>query len=239
MLVPYQEIQALGFPNSPRKLGLYEKPWPCISWYSPCTQLINSNNYPEYLIKECNSCANKVQKYVSETALFFILTNANLEDHSSFDKNGIFEFLLSHSSKGTLGFIISQIFNTIDVPDECKNDQWSDTSRMSTETESLGESGIDIQDSFEDSSVELGKERDDELNERIESLETPQSSKVLPQLIEIVDGIHVINSFIDKGEKFQFECSKYGLKLREDKEWYTNLIRKILDIAEDMALFSS
>ena len=42
MLVPYQEIQALGFPNSPRKLGLYEKPWACISWYGPCTQLVNS-----------------------------------------------------------------------------------------------------------------------------------------------------------------------------------------------------
>ena len=42
--MPYQEIQALGFPNSPRKLGLYEKPWACISWYSPCTQLVNSND---------------------------------------------------------------------------------------------------------------------------------------------------------------------------------------------------
>ena len=42
VLVPYQEIQALGFPNSPRKLGLYEKPWACISWYGPCTQLVNS-----------------------------------------------------------------------------------------------------------------------------------------------------------------------------------------------------
>ena len=41
--MPYQEIQALGFPNSPRKLGLYEKPWTCISWYGPCTQLVNSN----------------------------------------------------------------------------------------------------------------------------------------------------------------------------------------------------
>ena len=42
VLVPYQGIQALGFPNSLRKLGLYEKPWACISWYSPCTQLVNS-----------------------------------------------------------------------------------------------------------------------------------------------------------------------------------------------------
>ena len=41
--MPYQEIQALGFPNSPRKLGLYEKLWACISWYGPCTQLVNSN----------------------------------------------------------------------------------------------------------------------------------------------------------------------------------------------------
>ena len=41
--MPYQEIQALGFPNSPRKLGLYEKPWACISLYGPCTQLVNSN----------------------------------------------------------------------------------------------------------------------------------------------------------------------------------------------------
>ena len=40
--MPYQEIQALGFPNSPRKLGLYEKPRACISWYGPCTQLVNS-----------------------------------------------------------------------------------------------------------------------------------------------------------------------------------------------------
>ena len=38
--MPYQEIQTLGFPNSPRKFGLYEKPWACISWYGPCTQLV-------------------------------------------------------------------------------------------------------------------------------------------------------------------------------------------------------
>ena len=48
VLVPYQEIQALGFPNSPRKLGLYEKPWACISWYGPCTQLVNSNSHYEF-----------------------------------------------------------------------------------------------------------------------------------------------------------------------------------------------
>ena len=43
----------------------------------------------------------------------------------------------------------------------CKNvKKWSDTSTLSTE--SLGETGIDIQDSFKDSSVELGKERDDD-----------------------------------------------------------------------------
>ena len=41
--MPYQEIHALGFPNSPRKLGLYEKPWAGISLYGPCTQLVNSN----------------------------------------------------------------------------------------------------------------------------------------------------------------------------------------------------
>ena len=44
--MPYQEIQALGFPNSPRKLGLYEKLWACISWYGPCTQLVNSKQSP-------------------------------------------------------------------------------------------------------------------------------------------------------------------------------------------------
>ena len=46
----YQEIQALGFPNSPRKLGLYEKPWAFISWYGPCTQLVNSSHCQEKLI---------------------------------------------------------------------------------------------------------------------------------------------------------------------------------------------
>ena len=70
----------------------------------------------------------------------------------------------------------------------------------------------------------------------IESLETLQSSKVLPLLAEIVDGIHVENSCIDKGEEFQFESNKYGLKSREDKEWYANLIRTISDVAEDMAI---
>ena len=102
-------------------------------------------NYSEYLIKEYNSFANKVQEYISETALFYIFTDAKLEDHSSFDKDGIFGFLLSHSSRQ---FRIQNFsnFNTIDVPDECKNDQWSDPSRMSTETESPGESGIDIQE---------------------------------------------------------------------------------------------
>ena len=43
--MPYQEIQALGFPNSPRKLGLYEEPWACIYWYGPCTQLVNSKYF--------------------------------------------------------------------------------------------------------------------------------------------------------------------------------------------------
>ena len=42
--MPYQEIQALCFPNSPRKLGLYEKRWACISWYGPCTQSVNSSD---------------------------------------------------------------------------------------------------------------------------------------------------------------------------------------------------
>ena len=46
VLGPYQEIQALGFPNSPCKLGLYEKPWACISWHGPCTQLVNSKYSP-------------------------------------------------------------------------------------------------------------------------------------------------------------------------------------------------
>ena len=46
--MPYQEIQALGFPNSPRKLGLYEKPWACISWYGPCTQLVNSKYFLDF-----------------------------------------------------------------------------------------------------------------------------------------------------------------------------------------------
>ena len=44
MLVPYQEIQVLGFPNSPRKFGLYEKLCVCISWYGLCTQLVNSKH---------------------------------------------------------------------------------------------------------------------------------------------------------------------------------------------------
>ena len=56
MLVPYQEIQALGFPNSPRKLGLYEKPWACISWYGPCTQLVNS----KYRSKWQNAFGNTI-----------------------------------------------------------------------------------------------------------------------------------------------------------------------------------
>ena len=50
VLVPYQEIQALGFPNSPRKLGLHEKPWACISWYGPCTQLVNSKYEIEHFL---------------------------------------------------------------------------------------------------------------------------------------------------------------------------------------------
>ena len=52
VLVPYQEIQALGFPNSLRKLGLYEKPWACISWYGPYTQLVNSKYWLRAMFKE-------------------------------------------------------------------------------------------------------------------------------------------------------------------------------------------
>ena len=66
--MPYQEIQALGFPNSPRKLGLYEKPWACISWYGPCTQLVNSNYYVE----------NSISMRARPAALRFDWTKAGL-----------------------------------------------------------------------------------------------------------------------------------------------------------------
>ena len=45
--MPYQEIQALGFPYNPRKLRLHEKPRDCISFYGPWTKLVNSNHYNE------------------------------------------------------------------------------------------------------------------------------------------------------------------------------------------------
>ena len=41
MLVQYQKVQAIGFPHSPRKLGLYQKPWARISWYG----LVNTIQY--------------------------------------------------------------------------------------------------------------------------------------------------------------------------------------------------
>ena len=50
-----RKYKALGFPNSPRKLGLYEKPWACISWYGPCTQLVNSNYWKILSLKSHNT----------------------------------------------------------------------------------------------------------------------------------------------------------------------------------------
>ena len=61
--MPYQEIQALGFPSSPRKLGQYEKPWACISWYGPCTQLVNSkySNFSAKYVFETMSLSKNIK----------------------------------------------------------------------------------------------------------------------------------------------------------------------------------
>ena len=67
----YQEIQALGFPNSPRKLGLYEKPWACISWYCPCTQLVNS---------KYNSVSKDTREQIKWLCLFFTKDRDSFED---------------------------------------------------------------------------------------------------------------------------------------------------------------
>ena len=56
--MPYQEIQALGFLHSPRKLGLYETAWACISWYDPRTQLVNSNYQPRGRSIRGNICSD-------------------------------------------------------------------------------------------------------------------------------------------------------------------------------------
>ena len=61
--MPYQKIQALGFPNSPHKLGLYEKPWACISWYGPCTQLVNSKYYDNTSMLNFNTCLCVLYKW--------------------------------------------------------------------------------------------------------------------------------------------------------------------------------
>ena len=37
-----REIYSEDADDETRKLWLYEKPWACISWYGPCTQLVNS-----------------------------------------------------------------------------------------------------------------------------------------------------------------------------------------------------
>ena len=74
MLVPYQEIQVLGFPNSPRKLGLYEKPWARISSHGPFTQLVN-NKY-------------KVEDWVGATELIIKLKPTDYECTFSKGKAG-------------------------------------------------------------------------------------------------------------------------------------------------------
>ena len=81
--MPYEEIQALGFANSPRKLGLYEKPWVCISSYGPCTQLVNSNYKPcfsysvQEVVKELMDCQMN-KKYMSAIVDFFVNGLANV-----------------------------------------------------------------------------------------------------------------------------------------------------------------
>ena len=81
MLVPYQEIQALDFPNSPRKLRLYEKPWACISWYGPCTQLVNSKYYS---LRETDTVTDTVDlhQHGHGTVLFFLfmIKNYRIQD---------------------------------------------------------------------------------------------------------------------------------------------------------------
>ena len=71
--MPYQEIQALGFPNSPRKLGLYEKPWACISWHGPCTQLVNS----KYGLAISQSDCRKADQYQLPCNNALVVTLAN------------------------------------------------------------------------------------------------------------------------------------------------------------------
>ena len=72
---------------------------------------------------------------------------------------------------------------------------------------------------------------ENDLIQQVKCLKLPPSSKVLPPLTAVVDEV----ADDDNWSEFQFECKKYGLISRKDKEWYAKLIENIYQIAEDIS----
>ena len=170
-----------------------------------------------------------MQEFITEASPFYVLMDAQLENPSIFSQNGVYQFLLTHSSKSTFGLVVYQIVNALKVSSIIQNVEGNPSTMSFQGTDSLGESGIDVGSNCDNSDA-TGK--DIELTTLIESLKTPKKSKVLPPLSEIVEEIS--DSFADCMDEFEFECKKYGFDSRADKVWYAKLEKKVTSVAEDL-----
>ena len=111
------EMQALGFPNNPRKLGLYEKPWACISWYGPCTQLVNSNYQVKLqiyksLFKNKNLHLSMKRIYALEKLVAEKMFNAQFSGLAAFGRQVCKLSSPALCNSGELGDFIKILFNT-------------------------------------------------------------------------------------------------------------------------------
>ena len=64
---------------------------------------------PGYAISHFGSCIHKTQNYVPESILFYILLYEKFQKPTEFSHSNICQFLLTHTSKLTLGIVIYQI----------------------------------------------------------------------------------------------------------------------------------
>ena len=193
---------------------------------------------PEYAITAYCVCTDKIQYYISERALSYILIDLQLSEPSHFCQNKVCKFLLDNSSKSTLGNIMYPIL-LMGRPVGCHSENERLISNPADSK--MDDSGLDsvsnmssVSDLSTSSFEDLVKHQG--ISDLVRSLRPPPSSKFLPPLTDIVSEVKNCNNCDENMKEFVFDCQKYGLTSNDDQQWYAKLISKISELGDDMSI---
>ena len=203
------------------------------------TQMMKKmQSVPEYAITAYCVCTDKIQYYISERALSYILIDLQLSEPSHFCQNKVCKFLLDNSSKSTLGNIMYPIL-LMGRPVGCHSENEQLISNPADSK--MDDSGLDsvsnmssVSDLSTSSFEDLVKHQG--ISDLVRSLRPPPSSKFLPPLTDIVSEVKNCNNCDENMKEFVFDCQKYGLTSNDDQQWYAKLISKISELGDDMSI---